>query len=411
MKQIVYFTDSMLEEELAEATRKQILKAANGIPIISVSQKPLVFGKNICVGYKPICYLNLYEALLTGLEATPEDSIIYVCEHDVFYHPSHFEFVPSRKNRIYYNLNRYYWKQNETFYLKTIGKRALSQAVACRDVLIDHVRDQVSKRRAGISAPCEGPFTNFTSEYPNIDIRHRSNFSRSGSYKNSNKSRRYWDLDYWGTPREFQNKTGYKNKDIETDVHLHRLFNNDKKDSPVIIPKFNRWYLVGLFHSLGFKKGAEIGVKRGDYSHQICKGMKDVHLKCVDNYLPGPNLAWDESEGFINEVRFRLKDFDVQHIIKSSMHAAEMDVAKGSLDFVYIDADHSFDSVMQDIIVWAQRVRVGGIVSGHDYDLPGVKEAVDVYTKVHDLEYFVTETGESYPDSSPSWFFAIKEEG
>ena len=69
MKQIVYYTDSRLERELDERVRENILRVANGIPIISVSQKPLDFGTNICVGIKPRCYLSLYEQLLTGLEA------------------------------------------------------------------------------------------------------------------------------------------------------------------------------------------------------------------------------------------------------------------------------------------------------------------------------------------------------
>jgi hypothetical protein len=61
---------------------------------------------------------------------------------------------------------------------------------------------------------------------------------------------------------------------------------------------------------------------------------------------------------------------------------------------------------VQDIILWADRVRPGGIVSGHDYDNPDVKTAVDAYVKVHDIELFVTERGDSYPHDSLSWFFA-----
>ena len=116
-KAIVYFTDSRLEEELDKAVRKQILEASRGIPIISVSQKPIDFGKNICVGFKPRCYLSLYEQLFIGIKAVPKGSVVYTCEHDVFYNHSHFEFMPPLKDRIYYNLNRFYWKRNEKFFL------------------------------------------------------------------------------------------------------------------------------------------------------------------------------------------------------------------------------------------------------------------------------------------------------
>ena len=49
-----------------------------------------------------------------------------------------------------------------------------------------------------------------------------------------------------------------------------------------------------------------------------------------------------------------------------------MDVVKqfkdGSLDFVYIDANHEFRSVIDDISEWGKKVKVGGIVSGHDFE-------------------------------------------
>ena len=128
-KVIVYFTDSRLEEGLDEAVRKQILKAANGIPIISVTQKPIDFGHNICVGLRPRNYLNLYKQLLIGIQATKKNSIVFTCEHDVFYHPSHFEFTPPLNHNIYYNLERYYWTRNKDFYISTIGKRALIQGL------------------------------------------------------------------------------------------------------------------------------------------------------------------------------------------------------------------------------------------------------------------------------------------
>jgi predicted O-methyltransferase YrrM len=48
-----------------------------------------------------------------------------------------------------------------------------------------------------------------------------------------------------------------------------------------------------------------------------------------------------------------------------------------SLDFVFIDADHSYESVREDIIAWWPKVKAGGIISGHDYHMgaPGVINA------------------------------------
>jgi len=56
------------------------------------------------------------------------------------------------------------------------------------------------------------------------------------------------------------------------------------------------------------------------------------------------------------------------------------DFADGSLDLVFIDADHSEESVLRDLQAWLPKLRPGGILSGHDYGAPhhpGVKRAVD----------------------------------
>lgn len=46
-------------------------------------------------------------------------------------------------------------------------------------------------------------------------------------------------------------------------------------------------------------------------------------------------------------------------------------------DFIYIDANHSYDFVLEDLCNWMSRLKEGGILSGHDYNLPDVKRAVD----------------------------------
>ena len=80
-----------------------------------------------------------------------------------------------------------------------------------------------------------------------------------------------------------------------------------------------------------------------------------------------------------------------------------MDAAKeidpSSLDFAYIDADHSFDFVIEDIIHWSNRVRSGGVVACHDYHHGrnvDVVYAVDAYTRAHHIDpWYVTK--ESQP--------------
>jgi len=405
-KTIVYYTDSRLEPGLELAVRNQIKKASNGIKIISVSQKPLDFGKNICVGLKPRCYLSLYEQVLNGINHVDEDSIIYLCEHDVFYHPSHFDFIPEFKNKIYFNKSRYYWQRNTNYFVNSVGRRALSQCVSYKNVLKKHIKDQVNARKNGDSSPCIGPFFNFTSDFANIDVRHGANFSNSRRFTTPKKDKMIWEVPEWGTPRMLQEKVGFRNWDIRTRERMHTMLNKENKPNPVTVEIFIRKNLPEMFASLEFKKGAEVGVKRGVYSKLICESIPGVNLKCIDNYHPGPGKPWDEQEEFCRIAKSALNEYDAEIIKKSSLQAADEDVPKESLDFVYIDASHEFNDVMQDIIVWSDRVRPGGVVSGHDYDNEDVRTAVDTYTKIHDLELFLTRKDEGYPDAHPSWFFA-----
>jgi predicted O-methyltransferase YrrM len=50
-----------------------------------------------------------------------------------------------------------------------------------------------------------------------------------------------------------------------------------------------------------------------------------------------------------------------------------------SFDFIFIDADHTYDSCKNDILAYLLKVKPGGIIAGHDYcdDWPGVKKAVE----------------------------------
>ena len=104
---------------------------------------------------------------------------------------------------------------------------------------------------------------------------------------------------------------------------------------------------------------------------------------------------------------------------------AVKDFKDNSIDFVYIDGNHTYDYVTQDITEWSKKVRKGGIVSGHDYGWwyhsqkmlkrtdGRVDLAVKTYTHTNNIHpWFVLGRrkmikGETR-DSHRSWFF-VKE--
>lgn len=172
--------------------------------------------------------------------------------------------------------------------------------------------------------------------------------------------------------------------------------------------------MAKYFNKLGFKKGAEIGVADGRYSKVLCKSIPGLELYCIDIWAPYPGNGRKYTErdyqyGF-EMAKKRLCQFNAKLIRAMSMDAVR-NFADKSLDFVFIDANHAFDYVMEDIIEWSKKVKRGGIVSGHDYFHSrsggmGVIEAVDAYVKAHNLALNLTgKDPDSADDKEPSFWW------
>lgn len=159
----------------------------------------------------------------------------------------------------------------------------------------------------------------------------------------------------------------------------------------------SKYDLLKHFADLGFKEGAEIGVAEGLFSEAMFKTIPNLHLYCVDIWKPYHGNRWsgsvDRNNHHFKVASELLSKYNSTILREMSMDAVNR-IARNSLDFVFIDSNHAFDYVMEDLIEWSKRVRPGGIVSGDDYypmKMPGVKEAVDVYTKIHGITFELTD--------------------
>ncbi len=127
--------------------------------------------------------------------------------------------------------------------------------------------------------------------------------------------------------------------------------------------------------------GAEIGVYNGDTTCELLKVFPALSMVCVDPWV-GYNGYCDygtkELEGeFRTFERTVLDVFPGRvRVLKLMSCDAAVRVSDGTLDFVFIDANHSYPSVRGDILVWEPKLRQGGIMFGHDYS-NGVARAVN----------------------------------
>lgn len=220
-KGILYYTDNRLNMKLAGICRKHI--QASGLPITSVSLKPMNFGNNI---HMPLqrSYPTMFKQILAGLEAMTED-VVYFCEHDVLYHPEHFKFLPEHKNTWYYNGNYWDLRLKDGFAIH-YDSSPLSGLVVYRETALRHFRERVAlieklgedykPLHMGFEPFTHGrvkwefwcPFEVFLPKSPNIDIAHGQN----ATWKR-------WDIkDFIKKPKHWEESTGFNVPDWDLNM-------------------------------------------------------------------------------------------------------------------------------------------------------------------------------------------------
>lgn len=150
-----------------------------------------------------------------------------------------------------------------------------------------------------------------------------------------------------------------------------------------------RWHVIaGLCLQSGYRKGAEIGVSQGRFTMFLCAVMHDLQMIAVDRWEEQPEhktegwVGWDH-EGHYRRFKTNCEQYFPErvNVVRGDSVSAAENIEDGSLDFVFIDADHSYEGCARDIAAWAPKVRSGGMISGHDYNMkwPGVVKSVDEY--------------------------------
>lgn len=173
----------------------------------------------------------------------------------------------------------------------------------------------------------------------------------------------------------------------------------------------NRTELLNFVNDLGLKGNAiEIGVFEGDYSKEIIKRCKFKMVYLVDPWIEYPQKIYKTSKNVSQKKQNERYDKVVSKFKNNSNVKIVKKDSKESLslfnddffDFIYIDANHDYEYVKGDIVNWCLKLKVGGVLSGHDYinkRHKGVKRAVDEYCSMYGIKMFYTK------EKISSWFF------
>ncbi len=236
---IIMCTDNTLAEPIAALCRRVLVREAGDIPIVSVSQKPIELGVNVCLGEIGRCWTSLYKQLLVGVEAAPTDWVVVV-EHDCCYTHEHLSYQPDDASVFWYNSNAWlvegpggnhpelfgmysYWPRRlalsqlicnkhllkasllERLAILETGGRMDRQFLGCGEpgVISDRALHKVQEAaNSGKPIQLQRYLKDYLARYehkvfatvnPNLDIRHGSNFSGAKRGK-----KRCYELEPWG---------------------------------------------------------------------------------------------------------------------------------------------------------------------------------------------------------------------
>lgn len=133
--------------------------------------------------------------------------------------------------------------------------------------------------------------------------------------------------------------------------------------------------------------GVELGVWYGNnagYLLQECKNIEKLYG--IDPYLPYQDwnryIDKNSIDSIKNTAVSNLMQFGKRFVlIENTAEKSKKLFNDYSLDFIFIDGDHSFEMCYHDLISYYDKVKQGGLFSGHDYSLPGVNKALAKFRK------------------------------
>ena len=150
--------------------------------------------------------------------------------------------------------------------------------------------------------------------------------------------------------------------------------------------------------------GAEVGVLRGDNAISILNelNIKKLYLIDIWNDYKNQRTKFANKENYDIVLKRFKKDKRVE-IIKAFSKEGSEKIENCSLDFVYIDANHGYKHVYNDMNCWYPKIRKGGILAGHD-----VFSCIDVIKAVKN---WCIKNKTNFEIKLPDWYFIKNNRG
>ncbi len=423
---VVYLTMNKMPDKWKAFHKEHLLKATKGLPIITVSKEAVDIGKNL-IDTEESCYWNIYRQILRAAKEA-NTKYIAVAEDDVLYHADHFTKFRPKDDEVAYNRNRWsIFSWGDPIY--SLRQRVSNcSLIAPRALLIEALQERFDKYpnndapegfigevgRARVEKGLGVTRRKSVEFYTNTSIVQLSHeLGTEGRQKRHRKVHaeiRSSDIPYWGKAEELIGiYEGNTEPSIENTKHMglikrkiRRTFGSRvSNDFPPFCGQDDktRLHLLDIWAELGYTKGVEVGVYRGEYSEEMLKRIPNLQITLIDPWAEYDmsKLTIKHQERNYTKAKERLAPWVKKGqatIVRESSESEVANFKDNSLDFVYIDGSHHFNHCAVDLIKWSPKVRSGGMVAVHDYNAAkrnGVLQAVNGYTYCNMIkEWYVT---------------------
>lgn len=210
---VLYYTSNREKPDFEKRIQNSLLKNCGNLPIISISQKPIKLGTNICVGDIGCSGFNMFRQVQIGLEAAKTKFVISA-EADCLYPPDYFTFVPERDNICYRNLNLYVMADQRDYFYYKGGHGATHAQIVGREFYLKKLellfKDAPQWSTEEKNFPKErwhyqdvfSRFEFYRTENPVVQIK--THFGMR--YYTSSERTPIYNLPYWGDSKAFRRR-------------------------------------------------------------------------------------------------------------------------------------------------------------------------------------------------------------
>lgn len=155
-------------------------------------------------------------------------------------------------------------------------------------------------------------------------------------------------------------------------------------------------------------RAVEVGVDRGEFAQMFLSRWMGSEWWGVDDYRPYPEMAYDRYTDHMFAIERILPHARRAKLLRHGSIEASSFFAEGSVDFIYIDAAHDYDSVLADLHAWFPKLSDHGILAGHDFDdqphHEGVRRAVAEFAGDIGRDVYLTAVKGYNREECPSWY-------